>query len=71
MAAIDDAVRRTRDAIADYDQKVEFLKVAEIAHWSTPEKRGQARGERDVALLKIVGATEYLLTLIESERDTL
>lgn len=71
MAPIDDAVRRTRAAIADYDAKVKFLGIAEIAHWSTPEKRGQARGERDAALIKVLGATEYLLSIITQERDTL
>jgi hypothetical protein len=67
MAAIDDAVRRTRAAIADYDATREAQRTYK------PSMRGHATDDSDVyaAAVKVIGATEYLLILIESERDTL
>lgn len=65
---LDEAARRTRDTINDYDQAVQFCRIAEIAEWSTPEKRGRARGERDAALIRVLGATECLLEIIGQEK---
>lgn len=74
MAPIDDAVRRTRAAIADYDAtRKGRARVVDAFTGSLYENavRYALDADVEVATAKIVGATEYLLSIITQERDTL
>lgn len=71
MANIDDAARRTREAIANYDTARALYQCACLDGESTPEQRGKAQAESDVALIKVLGATEYLLEIIYQERNVI
>lgn len=71
MAAIDDAARRTRAAVDYYDALCEVRRNLASDDTLTPEGRGQVQAQCDLALIKVLGATEYLLSIITQERDTL
>lgn len=70
MSELDTAAQRTRAAIDDYDTARALLQCRNLDGESTPEQRGVAQANVQIALIKVLGATENLLTIIDLERNT-